>query len=184
MSDQQILQLLRSGKRSKAFANLYKVYPSVLRLIKANSGSKGDAEDIFQEALIVFYRKAQDTNFYLTASIKTYLYSVCFYLWKEELRRRKKNIDLQYKLKKDLEHESSLQEAIEREQLYKRAEQALVRLGKKCKDLLTLFYYHKESMKAIAERLGFRSDKVAKAQKYKCLEKARQLVIVNKQNNG
>lgn len=73
MRDHKIVQLLREGKESIAFRKLYSCYPKIEKLILSNGGSKSDAEDLFQEALIIFYEKVQQSNFELRSSISTYL---------------------------------------------------------------------------------------------------------------
>ncbi len=45
----------------------------------------------------------------------------------------------------------------------------------RCKQLLRLFYFENERMAEIAKKMGFSSEKSAKTQKYKCMEKAHQL---------
>jgi hypothetical protein len=47
-------------------------------------------------------------------------------------------------------------------------------LGEKCKQILILFYFKKESYKKIATLLDFSDDKIAKNQKYRCLQKAKE----------
>ena len=63
---------------------------------------------------------------------------------------------------------------ISSEQKYNQAEEAFILLGEKCKELLMQFYFHKKPMIEIASMLGFANEKVAKNQKYKCLEKAKE----------
>jgi len=43
-------------------------------------------------------------------------------------------------------------------------------------DLLQAFYYFKTPMREIAEEFGYRSERSATVQKYKCLEKVRDTV--------
>jgi predicted DNA-binding protein YlxM (UPF0122 family) len=45
--------------------------------------------------------------------------------------------------------------------------------GRKCMELLHTFYYEKVSMKEIAGRFGFVTERSATVQKFKCLEKVR-----------
>lgn len=73
MNDQKLIELLQSNKTDKAFANLYKGYPKVEKLILSKGGTKADAQDVFQEALIVLYRKVTSTKFELTSQLSTYL---------------------------------------------------------------------------------------------------------------
>src|ERR1039457_6248008 len=90
MDDNSILLLLRSDKHGKAFSALYDHYPKVEKMIYRNGGTRDDAKDIYQEALIIFYNKATDVNFKLTSQLGTYLFSVCRFLWLDEIRKRGK----------------------------------------------------------------------------------------------
>jgi len=182
MHDQQILELLRSGKRDKALLRLYKHFPQVERLICSKGGSKEDARDIYQEALIIFCRKVKSVEFELTAGIGTYLYSVSRFLWKDELQRRQKKTTVDFDLDLTPQDEQALQEALERENNLKMAEQVIAGLGQRCRDLLQLFYFQSLSMKVIADKLQFSSEKIARNQKYKCMERAKaKLLALKKQ---
>lgn len=170
MKSDKILTLLRQNKEDKAFGALYHYLPKVEKLIQSNSGTKEDARDVFQEALIVFCRKAKKSSFVLTASIDTYLYSTCRFLWNNELRKRKLEIsDTKIDLPENLDLEGQ-EEELSRLQ---NAEKALGQLGQKCIELLQFFYHQAMSMKEIAEKLNFSSEKSARNQKYKCLEQAK-----------
>ncbi|MBL1233136.1 MAG: sigma-70 family RNA polymerase sigma factor [Flavobacteriales bacterium] len=173
MEDNKIIELLKVGKHDKVFLNLYKNYPQVEKLILSKGGSKEDAKDVFQEALIIFYEKVRNTDFKLTAAIGTYLYSVSRFLWKDEFIKRKgqQTVDLSFEFTS--EEEMELQKAIEREAKFKQIESVLTQLGDKCLRLLKLFYYEGLSMKIIASKVGLKSEKIAKNQKYKCLERAK-----------
>ncbi|MBL4708972.1 MAG: sigma-70 family RNA polymerase sigma factor [Flavobacteriales bacterium] len=181
MNDQKIVQYFKEGRRNKAFIRLYKAYPSVEKVILSKGGSKQEAEDIFQEALIVFYKKASQAEFELTSSISTYLYSVARYLWKDRLKwlnkERYKTDDTEIAVD---DHE--IIELIEKESKFLQVEEVLNSIGEKCLKILQLFYYQRLSMKAIARQVDLKSEKVAKNQKYKCLERARQR-LVTLQNN-
>lgn len=172
MTDQQIIVLLREKQTDKAFVRLYRDFPKVEKLILTKGGSKDDAKDIFQEALIILYRKAQDAQFELTASLGTYLYSVSRFLWKDELKKRNRTEtvelgDVSSDLQKDI------REANEKESRLKLAETALSSIGERCFELLQKFYFHALSMSQIATEMHLSSENVAKNQKYKCLERAR-----------
>ena len=157
MKSDKILELLRENKEGKVFRALYNYLPKVEKMIQANSGTKEDARDIFQEALIVFCRKAKDTSFVLTASIDTYLYSTCRFLWNNELRKRKIAVSDEYIVLID---DFDLSEQEENLSQLKNAEKALSQLGEKCLELLQFFYYRAMSMKEIAEKLNFYSEKI------------------------
>jgi RNA polymerase sigma factor (sigma-70 family) len=173
MDDNKIIELLKIGKENKAFLKLYKNYPQVEKLILSKGGSKEDAKDVFQEALIIFYQKVVNTDFKLTSAISTYLYSVCRFLWKDELIKRKGKQAVVVFFEFSSEEESEFQQAIEREAKFKQIEHVLSQIGEKCLQILKLFYYDGLNMKTIASKVGLKSEKIAKNQKYKCLERAK-----------
>jgi RNA polymerase sigma factor (sigma-70 family) len=173
MDDNKIIELLKIGKQNQVFLKLYKNYPQVEKLILSKGGSKEDAKDVFQEALIIFYEKVMSTEFKLTAAIGTYLYSVSRFLWKDELIKRKGKTAIDVDFEFTSEEEAEFQEAIEREAKFKQIECVINQIGDKCLQLLKLFYYDGLKMAAIASEVGLKSEKIAKNQKYKCLERAK-----------
>ena len=170
MNDTDLLQLLRSGRDHKAFVTLYGHLPKVERMVRNNSGTRADAKDIFQEALIILHRKANSDGFVLTASIGTFLFAICRNLWHEELRKRKRFVD---GLNETAEEDTDLSALIAEESRFGSAERALRSLGDKCLDILKRFYISREDMRSIANALGFAGEGAAKTRKYKCLEEAR-----------
>ena len=173
MKDQKIIDYFKKQKDSQAFRLLLDYFPQVESFIKAQGGSKADAEDLFQEALIIFYRKLRQNEFTLQAKISTFLIAIVKYQYWE---LRKKAVRQQKQVAAWKAEETVLLEDIEtlveKEQNYLRAESAFQKLGKKCQRLLNLFYLKQSSMEDIAKKLGLRSAKVAKNQKYKCLKQA------------
>ncbi len=170
MSDQKIITLFKNGYRDKAFRELYKLYPRIEKLILSKGGTKADATDVFQEALIVLNRNLEKSNFTLTASFYTYLYSVSRFIWKDQQKQFSKQ-ELH-----DLNTEDvSIFHSVLEEKKYQLAEQAFHELGARCQQLLQWFYVKKMSFKDIAEQMQFKSEKIAKNQKYKCLQKAKDI---------
>lgn len=90
MSDSEIIALLKIDKYSVAIKGLYTILPSLKIYILKNGGTNEDANDVFQDALVVLYKKLQLPDFKLTASINTYLHAVAQNIWMQELRRQKR----------------------------------------------------------------------------------------------
>ena len=171
MEDQKIIDLIKSQKHDKVFTTLYKYFPVVKKMILANGGRSEDAEDIYQDALIVFYKKASAADFQLTSSINTYLYSICRFMWSDQLKKQQKQISTD--IEKVEVNESEFISAIETENQLKLAEKVVSELGERCKELLILFYFQSKKLKDIATKMGYNSENTAKNQKYKCLETAK-----------
>jgi RNA polymerase sigma factor (sigma-70 family) len=173
MDDQKIITLIRTGKNDQALNALYRHYPLMRKMIRSRGGTSNDAEDIFQEALIILVRKTKEAGFTLTAQLGTYLFSVCRYLWKDELKRRRHEVSADFETGLTVSEEQELEEAVENENQAKLAEKALNELKERCRELLLLFYEGRLKLKEIAARMGYSSENTAKNQKYKCLEGAR-----------
>lgn len=173
MKDQQVLDWIRTGKQQKAYKVLYGQFAAIRKMIRENGGNKEDAEDIFQEALIIFSRKCEDPSFELTSKVSTYLYSVARFLWNDELKRRgKAAVAVAGAVKETMDVD--FETLIHQEEKFKKAETVLSKIGEKCLQLLKFFYLYNKSMKEIAKKMELNSEKIAKNQKYKCLERAKE----------
>ncbi|MFT5858184.1 MAG: RNA polymerase sigma factor (sigma-70 family) [Flavobacteriaceae bacterium] len=152
--------------------DLYTKWPDVKLLMKKIGCSNSDAEDLFQEALLIFMRKMEDPTFELTVAPFHYVKNTCKLLWYNQARKEKKLP------KSDLPEEVAQQDDdwFQNELLLQKVEKAISEIGQKCQDLLKLFYGLGQSMVDIAKKLGFRNDNVAKAQKYRCINKVKDIL--------
>jgi len=173
MEDQKIIELIRSQKNDQALLALYKNFPAVKKMIRSKGGLAADAEDIFQEALIILCRKIKDPGFVLTAQLSTYVFSVCRFLWKDELKKRKNRPVLDFETGLNEAEEQQLKDFTEEEARIKLAEKVINELGERCREVLLLFYNGGLKLKDIAAKMGYSSENTAKNQKYKCMEAAK-----------
>ena len=157
MNDKKILELFKDGQREKAFIKLYSLYPKIERLILSKGGNKQDASDVFQEALIILNRNLEKSDFKLTSSFYTYLYSVSRFIWKDTQKKFSKQ-ELHNLSENEVEYFHSILE----EKKYQLAERAFLELGERCRQLLQLFYHKAMSFKDIANVMQFKSEKIAK----------------------
>ncbi len=175
MNDTKILELFKGGQREKAFSKLYGLYPKIETLVVSKGGQKQDASDVFQEALIILNRNLEKSDFKLTSSFYTYLYSVSRFIWKDTQKKFSKE-ELHDLNENEVEYLHSVLE----EKKYQLAERAFLKLGRRCQQLLQLFYHKAMSFKEIANMMQFKSEKIAKNQKYKCLIKAKDIYQTSK----
>lgn len=171
MDNQQLIENLRSGKNQNAIKELYKAFPSIRHFILNHGGNDDEARDVFQESLFVLYRNTQKPDFKLTASVNTYLYSICKFMWKDELI--KKNRQVTYEIK-DVPQDDIV-DYFEFEKQTNWLNEVINSLGQKCIQILQLYYYHKNSMEQIASLLDYKNTNTVKTQKYKCIERAKQI---------
>jgi RNA polymerase sigma factor (sigma-70 family) len=158
--------------------HLYKQYfPTISHLITTNSGTEIDAEDVFQDALVIIYKKISDDELILTSSFKTYLYSVCRNLWLQKLDKKTFSTDVL-----DLAENAEFQDSIHFEftdtesEKIKIFQEHFLKLSEDCQKVLKLFMA-KTSLKEIAEEMGFGSEKYAKTRKFMCKEKLKEKIV-------
>jgi RNA polymerase sigma factor (sigma-70 family) len=177
MTDKEIIENLQHNKYSLALKGLYNILPAVKQYIKNNSGTADDAQDIFQDALVILYKKVYNRDIVLTVSLKTYVLAVVKNCWLQELRRRKKLPPGE--TPGDIAAEETTEEPG-----YHFATAAFNLLGEKCRQLLILFYFKKKSFKEIALALAFSDEKIARNQKYRCLQKAKENYVTLSTNSS
>ncbi|WP_343634824.1 sigma-70 family RNA polymerase sigma factor [Fluviicola sp.] len=156
----------------KELAVLYRHFPEVKRLLRTFGCDGLTAEDLFQEALIIYLRKKNDPGFEFQLAPVHFIKQTCKLLWYNASRKDQK----QGAGSLETDPEETPETWMEKELQYKQLESALTKIGEQCRELLHLFYGLGWNMTDIAKKLGFRNDKVAKAQKYRCIQKAKELV--------
>ncbi len=147
----------------------------VQAFIVNNNGSYDEARDIFQEAMIALYEKAQSESFVLTCKINTYVYSICRRLWLKRLQQLGRYTSQVDGLEETVPVEEDLEIHEKRNHDFAIMERALNSLGEPCKSLLEGFYINKKDMQALAKEFGYTNADNAKTQKYKCLMRLKKL---------
>ncbi|MCG8574047.1 MAG: sigma-70 family RNA polymerase sigma factor [Flavobacteriales bacterium] len=172
--EDKILESIQAGHYEMAFTKMYDYFPKIKKMLLSYGASEDDAKDIFQEAIIIMSNKLEYPAFVLDAKISTYLYSVSRYLCKDVMAKKNKviPIDKFHSLTEDL-----VEDYEEKESKFEQIDTVLQQLGEKCKNILIAYYYKKKSMKEIAEAFNYSTVNSAKNQKYKCLERAKKMVI-------
>lgn len=171
-SDEQILKgILRHDNLILQY--IYKqYYYNINYFIRKNQGSEDDASDIFQEAIIIIYRKIKENDLiFEKSSFKGYLFSVCRFLWLKQLEKRrlekeKLNDSLPYQ--EDL-YDDNFNELVSKNERYGLYQKHFGTLSTDCQKLMQLFF-EKVSLKEIAKVMGYKSEKYAKKRKFKCKE--------------
>jgi RNA polymerase sigma factor (sigma-70 family) len=176
-SDEAILEGLRL--RSDYIINfIYKeFFPLIKFLVTENGGESEDAEDIFQDGIIILYNKISLNQLVLTSSFKTYMYSVCRNLWLQKLNKRKaifdKLADVEgfIDLPGDILQESSSEEA----EIHRIIQIHFLALPEDCQKVLKLFIKN-IPLREIAGIMGFKTENYAKTRKYLCKQELKKRI--------
>ncbi|SHN07580.1 RNA polymerase sigma factor, sigma-70 family [Cyclobacterium lianum] len=150
----------------------YNYYRSISQYIISNSGDEFDAEDIFQEALLVAIKAIQENKFRAEASLKSYLFAIARNLWISEIRKRKSASRREEIYAAESEGATDgINVKIARKENFDLIAGLFEGLGGRCKRILLLYYYKQYSMKEIMVEEDFANEQVVRNQKYKCLKK-------------
>ncbi|WP_223815798.1 RNA polymerase sigma factor [Adhaeribacter rhizoryzae] len=157
--------------REKTLTRVYaQTYPMVLHFVKQHNGTPEDAQDLLQEAIILFYEKVMHEQLVLTASATTYLLAICKNKWHQELEKRQR----QARIFLTQTSPNWEEPTIASEQTNLDLGTFVAQLGKKCQEILVSFYYFGHNMPQIAAQHAYRNVHTATVQKFKCLERLRQ----------
>lgn len=168
-----ILAKISNGDDAGAIDLLYaKVFPLVKKYIVKRGGHKEDVADIFQDALVDFYRMLGAKKYDPKYKVEAYLYNLCAHKWLNKVKRDQK---IQYK--DDLEMIfRDYEEVHKHEYTFVGKEEELLntlfsKIGTKCKELLTYTIFNDLMMEDIVIRMGFNSTAAAKMQHQRCKQK-------------
>ena len=159
-----------------ALKSLYKSnYYKIEKYILKNNGSIEQAKDIYQEAFIAVWRNIQLDKFYPEneSALEGYLYQIARNKWLDHLRSNqyKKHTPLSNLTNRLPEETAGEEDNGYIDDVIKQFEQ----LGENCREVLTMFYYKKESMKTIAQLFDW-TEATARNNKYRCLQRLRELL--------
>lgn len=172
LSDNTLLDKLKNEDNA-SFDVLYTCYfPSIATHITHNFGSTEDAEDIFQESIIVLLQKVRQTDFVLTSSLKTYLFAIARNLWLKRLRDNKLiTVDNFEKY-----HDQSETFAFELQTEPTKEEKIvswMTKITENCQRILKAIFFYKESMGSLMQKMGWKNKHTAANQQYKCIQQVK-----------
>ncbi len=161
-------------------------YPKTKYYILKNGGTLDNAKDVFQDAFFACWKKLStgQSSPKNKSEIEAYLFTTAKNKWIDQIRvsGKKKTISIDEKAHQlPADEATPITEAHEKEKQLTITLTAFENLGQACKDLLTWFYFHKMSLKTIAESLDM-EEASAKNKKYRCIQKLKELAL-NKEIN-
>ncbi|MBN2485643.1 MAG: sigma-70 family RNA polymerase sigma factor [Bacteroidales bacterium] len=164
---------LVKGIRSKENAAFKYIIKHNLRPVKQyillNNGSETDANDIFQESLIILYRKVNEPGFKLTSSLGTYQYSIAKLLWLKELSRRTRKHSAEFDFDGLEDEDETISELIDKNERLKLYRQKYEELSSDCKKVLKMFLM-KIPLAEITKIMGYSSEQHTRNRRYRCKE--------------
>jgi len=167
-------RLSTAEQREAFFIALYKkAFPTVARYLARMGGSFEEAQDIFQDTLVIYYEKVVSARAEIIVSEKAYLLGIAKKLWLQRYKASSRNQSLN-----DFDIEVLPDEQPSTDKILHYLETA----GKKCMELLKSYYYDHLPAGAVTTLFGYSGTHSATVAKYKCLEKVRETVKQNSLN--
>lgn len=182
-TDEKLLKDIASGGRARQDA-LRAIYADtelkrkVIQHVRNRQGNAEDGQDMFHEGIIVLDRNVREGKFRGEAPLKGYLYSICRFLWMNQLRKNAHTNPVAEVPHPNEPDEYTPEIALitgERKALLNRL---LDQLGERCRNILELWKLS-YSMEEIAGKLGFSSPDMARKAKYRCHLNLMELVTQN-----
>lgn len=178
MSEDQLIKRLQQGDN----ATLKKIYvdyrPDFLAFARKFSVSEDDMIDSYQDAIIALQEQAlQGKLANIKSSLKTYLFGIGKYMMYEKARKNSKTlVGFTHKEEQHNYDEIATDFLTETNNAQQQKLQvAFTKLGKKCREVLTLFYYRGYTIDEIAETLQYDNKNVVKSQKSRCLKQLKEI---------
>lgn len=142
--DHRYIEALRSNDQ-RAIREIYQQHEqNILRWVVTRGGSADDARDVFQDALIALFEKAQNPDFVLTCPIGALLHVLCSRKWIDRFRAKGKDQEVRneevrrYTAEYDPDTLTIAEEAIAEQQHQERLSRAFAQLSDLCRQLLAL----------------------------------------------
>ena len=169
MEMMEAVRIERKTNKDVALEELYEsAFPNVAKFVKSMGGTFDDAKDIFHDSLVVYFEINHDQVY---SSPKAYILGIAKHLYIRKYNGSKSTVSLT-----DMEMHIQIPEdyfpAVNTKRLLRFLESA----GKRCMDILRAFYYQKKQLTTLVRTMGFSNEHSASVQKYKCLEKVREIV--------
>lgn len=182
IDDSEILKAIREGKDEMVVKSIYnQVLPNVRRFVVSNGGNNEDAQDIFHDALLLFFKLVIDGKYDAGKyKIFGFVYTICRNLWINHSKKK-----LSYNKWSALEgakeefDENILEHLISKEKL-DLVQKLLNDLGERCVEILTLYMYNDLSYREIAVKMGFESESSAKVKAHRCRKALTEKIKTNK----
>ena len=142
-------------------------YRPVRHLVMVNSGNEEDARDIFQESLIILYKKLKYNSLKLNCSVNTFIYSIARLLWLKELRLRNGRLKKDEDCDKYEDVERDIIKTYEYNERLNFYRQIFNQLSEDCRKVLMLFM-KSYSISEITKIMGYSSEQHTKNRRYRC----------------
>lgn len=173
LTEQELMIQLKAGDRYAAAVVYRQYFPMVAAYVQQNNGHAADAEDVFQEVMLVLVQKIQAPDFILTSSLKTFLYAIARNCWCKRLRDNR----LLLPGAEELPEETGMPDFFQEPPAAAQVQGWLERITDNCKRIIKALFFYQQPMALLAKKMGWKNKHTADNQKYKCLQQLRKAAL-------
>ena len=184
LADADLFQAIKGG-RHELLDELYVRHRSAFLTYAQRQlyATEEDAADCFQDAVIAFYKNVVSGKLTeLTCETRTYLFAIGKRLVYRKNQQRRREVpsdpDAGIGLGNDPagELDFSLLNRFEEDHRKAVLAKGINQLGDTCRQILTLFYYHRYPIESIQDALGLSSPGATRIKKMRCLDQLKRSV--------
>jgi RNA polymerase sigma factor (sigma-70 family) len=163
-----LIQAIKN-KEYKAFTHLYDTcWNIVIFSIMKKGGAEVEAQDMFQEGIIILFEKYHKDNYNPKYPAENYLIGICLRKWKKENKGRMNRKGYAFaQIRPILSTDNPL---------HKIFRDSFSKLNPKCQEIIALRYYTDYSYEEIAQKNQQYDEMTLKNNKYRCMKELKSLV--------
>jgi RNA polymerase sigma factor (sigma-70 family) len=183
--DNNLLTRLKQANINEPVQELYRNhFEPVVFYLRGMGCSEQDAQDIFQESILVLIEQVKEDKFRGDSTVKTYLTGIARNLYLNEIRsssRRNNREEMYMKGSNDVE-------ADVHHRMYSRENSGKLKelfkvIGEPCKKILSGYYFNNMPMKQLLLITHYDNEQVLRNKKAKCMRHLKDLITTNKELN-
>jgi RNA polymerase sigma factor (sigma-70 family) len=162
--------------KSHVIQYVYKeFFPMVERMVVNSGGDKEQAKDVFQEGMVIIYKKITKNGLELTCRFSTYLYAVCQKIWLQEKRKNVTRMRLTIS-EPEMVEDSEPQFHEDSEQIKQILNKHFNNLSKDCQKMLIL-HFNDTPIEEIQKIMNYQNTHYVMDRKYRCKKSLIQRIL-------
>lgn len=176
--DSNLVQYIQSPQRKLQDAALEQLYfrnkSKIEAYIGRNNGTKEDAEEVLQDALVTIFQAIRKSGFQLTSKLDTFLFGVARNIWFKRLRKQRHEIETVAFPDQVSNPDWILEAETPSYAISDKMLQLIRKMSNRCREILTMIYVEEKEIREIKEALGYQSLQAVRNKKSTCLKKLKE----------
>jgi len=174
--ESKIVHELLRGNDREVLNYLYKsCLPKIKSLVSKLGGNMDDAKDVFQDGVVIMYRKIKLGDFLELENPDAFLYTICRNIWLNKMKKDSKMMHVE-RMPDRVDDQADIQRQWDMKEREAQLMGVFEKLGDKCARLLRFVYIKQLKPEVIALELEMASTDVVKTAKNRCKNKLQDLI--------